>query len=48
MKKLLKFLGFLIILLVIALGALMYFTSDATQSVNDFFTAVKAGNYTQA
>ncbi len=48
MKKFLKFVGILIVLLVVALGALMYFTSDATQSVNDFFTAIKTGDYSRA
>ncbi len=48
MKKLFKFFVILLILVGVAIGAAMYFTSDLKTTANNFFTAIKKGNYNQA
>lgn len=48
MKKFFKFLGIAFVLFIIAFAAVLFFTSDLTQTVDDFFNAVKNNNYTRA
>ncbi len=48
MKKFFKFLGIAFILVVIAIAAALFFTSDLTQTVDNFFNAIKNNNYTEA
>ncbi len=48
MKKLFKFLVFLVVLGVIAFGAAMFFTSDLTSTADNFFKSIKNGNYNEA
>ncbi|WP_022670345.1 DUF4878 domain-containing protein [Hippea alviniae] len=48
MKKLFKVLVFLVFLAVIGFAAAMFFTSDLTDVANNFFTAIKNGDYSKA
>ncbi len=48
MKKFFKFLGIVFILVVISIAAVLFFTSDMTQTVDNFFNSIKNNNYTEA
>ena len=48
MKTILKFLGALVTLVVIAVGSIFYFTSDMVDATNAFFDSVKSNNIDKA
>lgn len=48
MKKFFKFLGIVFILAVVAIAAVFYFTSDLSQTADDFFKSIKNNDYTKA
>ncbi len=48
MKKLLKFIGIVIVVGIVAFGVTMYFTSNLKQTADNFFNSIRAGNYEQA
>lgn len=48
MKRLLKILGVLVFLGIIGFAVAMFFTSDLADVANNFFTAIKNGDYSKA
>ncbi len=48
MKKLLKFMGIFIVIVIVAFGVAMFLTSDLKQTADNFFKSIKSGNYEQA
>ncbi len=48
MKKLFKFLVFLVVLGVVAFGLAVFFTKDLASTADGFFKSIKNGNYSEA
>ncbi|AEA34611.1 DUF4878 domain-containing protein [Hippea maritima] len=48
MKKILKIVGFIFILGIIAVAAALFFTSDLPETADNFFKAIKNNNYVKA